>query len=244
MHRQPARLMWQHWDGSLFISQKSTCGPHLPQIASTGHATAVEVLDILNNTMASRKLNADLRKNWSFARVCRSKWRHCDTQPKPEDVIWHAADKFTNPYQTTITVNNQPLRMEIDTGAAVSLISKDQAILMFSQILNKCFPRFSLEDSLVVLRTYSAQSIPVLGVISVDVSQPSYSGRLTRHVVPGSGSTLLGSDWLKHACLDWASMSMATIPVAVGHFLSRFLEVFQGNLGTMRCHSYLSLCIM
>ena len=100
------------------------------------------------------------------------------------------------PYQTTITVNNQPFRMEIDTGAAVSLISKDQ--------VDKCFPRFSLEDSLVVLRTYTAQSIPALGVISVDVSHPSYSGHLTLHVVPGSGSTLLGSDWLKHTCLDWA----------------------------------------
>ena len=56
--------------------------------------------------------------------------------------------------------------MKIDTGAAVSLISKDQ--------VDKCFPTVPLEYSSVVLHTYTAQSIPVLGVISVDVSHPLY----------------------------------------------------------------------
>ena len=95
-----------------------------------------------------------------------NKWVSNNHQSQPEDVIWNVADKSTHPYQTTITINNQPLQMKIDTGAVVSPISKDQ--------VDKCFPTVPLEHSLVVLRTYTAQSIPVLGVISVDVSHPLY----------------------------------------------------------------------
>ena len=64
-------------------------------------------------------------------------------------------------FTVELQVDGKPLVMEIDTGAAVSLIpEKSQCSL---------FPESNLTSSTVVLKTYTEQLIPVLGEMSVQV---------------------------------------------------------------------------
>ena len=42
-----------------------------------------------------------------------------------EDVIFSVVSRATPPYQVVIEVNGRPITMEIDTGAAVSTMSKE-----------------------------------------------------------------------------------------------------------------------
>ena len=72
--------------------------------------------------------------------------------------------------------------MEIDTGVAVSLFSrklKDNLILSIP-----------LTWSLLMLRTYKSESIPVLGEMNVEVKHGTYMGQHTMQVVQGSGLLL------------------------------------------------------
>ena len=62
---------------------------------------------------------------------------------------------MSKPYKAVVRVNGEPLEMEIDTGAAVSLISKE--------MLDSLLPATKLSKPSLVLCTYTSEPIPVLG---------------------------------------------------------------------------------
>ena len=72
-----------------------------------------------------------------------------------EEVIWKVGTTASRPYRAVLEVNGHPLTMEIDTGAAVSLISKTTQ--------ENLFPATRLDKSSLILRTYTAEIIPILG---------------------------------------------------------------------------------
>ena len=91
------------------------------------------------------------------------------------------------PFRVELQVNNRPLSMEVDTGAAVSLA-------VFVSLL----PSTELQPTNVVLKTYTGESIPVLVILPVTVSygKQRYT-KLDLLVVQGTGPSLMGRDWLK-----------------------------------------------
>ena len=56
-----------------------------------------------------------------------------------------------------VMVKAMPVTMELDTGAAVSIMSERQQ--------HEMFPEAKLQPSQVVLRTYTAESVTVVGVL-------------------------------------------------------------------------------
>ena len=127
--------------------------------------------------------------------------------------------------------------MEIDTGAAVSLISQTTQ--------EDLFPSARLDKSSLVLRTYTAETIPVLGQMEVEVRYGEYTGHHKLYVVRGKGPPLLGRNWLQHIRLDWASvrlMSANSSSQAVEEMTRKYPEVFREGLGTMKhVRAHLSL---
>ena len=65
------------------------------------------------------------------------------------------------PIMVELTLNNQKTAMELDMGAAVSVIS--------STAKAKLFPQLKPESTSVILATYTGEKISVLGQIMVDV---------------------------------------------------------------------------
>ena len=74
--------------------------------------------------------------------------------------------------------------MELDTGAAVSVIS--------STAKAKLFPQLKPESTSVILATYTGEKISVLGQIMVDVKYGKQHKTLPLYVVKGDGPSLLG----------------------------------------------------
>ena len=81
-------------------------------------------------------------------------------------------------------MNNAALTMEIDTGAAVSLISRST--------YESLFPDLPLTRPTVQLRTYTAQPIATVGQVRVSVGYQGYTDLHDLTVVEGMGPSLLG----------------------------------------------------
>ena len=71
-------------------------------------------------------------------------------------------------------LNQTSLNIEVDTGASVSVISRD--------MYNKLWP--------------SARALAVLGMIHVEVHCNNQTATLPLVVVKGGGPSLFGRDWL------------------------------------------------
>ena len=123
--------------------------------------------------------------------------------------------------------------MEVDTGASVSVISKDT--------YSKLWPSAQappIESSDVQLQTYTGHSLPVLGTIDVDVSYKHQTAKLPLVVVEGNGPSLFGRDWLQHINLDWKSMNMVQSqtadPPTLTAVLNRHKVIFSDELGVIK----------
>ncbi len=117
------------------------------------------------------------KKTGHITRVCRARLRQKD-QPRanfhieedvPSDPEYEGTySTFTiqqeagDPITLQVAINDYPVEMELDTGAAVSLISVGTY-----QSIEQHSTMSPLEKTNVHLRTYTGQSIPVLGIATI-----------------------------------------------------------------------------
>ena len=156
--------------------------------------------------------------------------RKVDQEPvsdrEDEDfTIFKVGGQGLNPIVVTMGVNGQQLTMEVDTGAAVSVISDTTQA--------KLFPKCRLDSTSAILTTYTGEQMPVVGQMKVEVSYQKQSARLTLYVVKGQGPSLLGRDWLRQIRLDWKSIGMASLSSKTEALVGKFPEVFEEGLGLM-----------
>jgi len=167
-------------------------------------------------------------------RTKQTKWVAASEQDRPPDnreepLFVIRSRSF--PYKVELHVNGQPLTMEVDTGAGVSIASES--------VLNSLLPSAKLQKTSVVLKTYTGEQIPVKGSILVDVDygQQHYKN-LKLLVVQGSGPNLMGRDWLRVVKLDWrtigkVAMSESSLEGRVAALQDKYQEVFSETLGTI-----------
>ena len=147
-----------------------------------------------------------------------------------EEHLFTVKDRSSPPYKVELSVNGQPLSMEVDTGAAVSIAPESAVTSLLSSS--------PLLPTSIVLKTYTGEQIPVKGTLTVEVSygQKRYPN-LKLLVTTGSGPCLMGRDWLKVIRLDWRNIAhvSTTTPASldgqVDALLERYQEVFADTLG-------------
>ena len=126
----------------------------------------------------------------------------------------------------TLHINGQPLVMEVDTGAAVSLISSDMQ--------KKYLHTVALEPSDAVLTTYTREQIPIASKIPMNIQ---YNKDLYLYVVERDGPCLSGRDWLTSIILDWKQIGLlnarANSNAALTNLLDQYQDVFTEGLGPM-----------
>ena len=150
-----------------------------------------------------------------------------------EEPLYVVRDRSSQPYMVELQVNGQPLTMEVDTGAAMSLAPES--------VLADLLPFTELQKTTSVLRTYTGEQIPVKGTISVDVQ---YGGQQHRKlkllVVHGSGPCLMGRDWLRVVKLDWKTVGRVSVSEnlqnRVESLKEKYQDVFAETLGTINSH--------
>ena len=154
-----------------------------------------------------------------------------DNEPTEEVLcnVYTLDSKKVNPYKAVLELDGKPVSMEIDTGAAVSIISENTQ--------KSLFPTASLTVPTVRLRTYTSKPIRVVGQMSVEVKYQGYRDRHTLYVVEGKGPSLMGRDWLSQITLDWVSIRAVGCNESkpdVGKLIEKYAKVFQPGLGTMK----------
>ena len=124
-------------------------------------------------------------------------------------------------------IDSHQLLMEVDTGAAYSLIS--------DATFKEFWPDRRLEKSDVRLCTYSGEPIEVLGSLTVAVKYLKQESEEPLLVVKGTGPTLLGRNWMEHIRLDWQQINLIQLG-SLQAVLRSHKAVFQGGLGAL--HGY------
>ena len=132
------------------------------------------------------------------------------------------------PLVMDLTLNGKQLTMELDTRAAVSLVSQKT----FQSLLPDC----ELKPSRVPLTTYSGEPMEVLGLAEVDVTYSMQRATLPLYVVKGAGPSLFGRNWLEAIRPEWESIqTMHSAPVPLAKMLEQHKDVFEG-LGELKGH--------
>ena len=156
-----------------------------------------------------------------------TKWLETDFENQSVPLWTLQGDVPRPPILVDLTVNETPVKFELDTGAAVSVMGET----MFRQL----FSKLRLRRSPVRLRTYTGQYMKTIGEVSVHVAYRDKEPKtLTLVVVKGGGPALLGRDWLKHFVLDWGHIkTILRENNTLQELLSEFADVFRDELGTI-----------
>ena len=92
------------------------------------------------------------------------------------------------PILVSVTLNQTPIQMEVDTGASLSLLNKQT----FDIIANKNHTTLKTTD--VHFKTYTGETIEILGAAELTITYGEQTKQLLVHVVAGNGPNLMGRD--------------------------------------------------
>ncbi|XP_025758532.1 uncharacterized protein K02A2.6-like [Oreochromis niloticus] len=128
-------------------------------------------------------------------------------------------------------VNGKKMEMELDTGAAVSLIPWEQYKSMLSQL--------PLQPTDIMLKTYTGEPLAPEGVIKVQVELNKQRATLPLYVVKVDAPPLFGREWLRVIKLNWKDLKMIHAREQSGNdnleaVLKKHSAVFSKELGTMK----------
>ncbi|XP_061152316.1 uncharacterized protein K02A2.6-like [Syngnathus typhle] len=145
----------------------------------------------------------------------------CATEENDGDVIW-----------LTPKINGVPLKMELDTGSALSIISFND--------YKKMFPDTKLSRTSVKLKTYTGEKVAPLGKLKVKVKYRNQKCNLELFVLKEGGVPLFGRRWLRQIKLNWheiKSMHIASkqlTDMKLTEILDKHAHVFSEGIGTMK----------
>ena len=183
------------------------------------------------------------KKKGHIARVCRSKEKpqgqakkkpfptknHYMQDDLPDDEAYSMftmSDQRYKPIFVDVLINDVPISMELDTGAALSVISHAtyQNIVQKSRIP-------VLEKSEVKLKTYTGEEVNILGSAKVDVRYHNQNIHLQVQVVDGAGPNLMGRDWMSMFCLTVHNLDQHD---TLKEVLQKHAVVFTEEVGCMQ----------
>lgn len=109
-----------------------------------------------------------------------------DIDTDPAYPLFNVTHKSAKPLLVTVQLNQVPIDMEVDTGASVSLISRDT--------YDKLWPNSDtaplIKESSILLQTYTGEHVETVGSISVDVCYKEQTVHLSLTVIVGEGPSL------------------------------------------------------
>ena len=135
------------------------------------------------------------------------------------------------PIQVEVSIDGQGITVELDTGAAVSLVSE----ITYKRL----WPKQVITRSTATLTTYSGEVLKVIGKWEPRVCWNSRTEKVPLVVLKGNGPSLLGRDWLDCFKINWDKvLEIKDIP-SLEQVLENHKEVFscRGIRATQRSRS-------
>ena len=137
----------------------------------------------------------------------------------------------SKPIIVDVTLNGVLTHMEVDTGAAVSVITKET----WKNIKTDGDTCRTKHTSDVKLTDYSGNKISTLGRVDVQVQYKSQNHTLPVTVVKDGTCNLIGRDWLRVLRLDWQEIFSVNVTnddnSVMIDWCKKFPEVFNESLG-------------
>ena len=150
------------------------------------------------------------------------------TEQTEEMTIWTITGGLTEGYQVHLKLNSTPTKMELDTGAAVSVMSHQQWSRMFGNT-----------GTLEIyqgkpLQGYAGHEVQVIGQVEVNVEYGHQKKQLPLILVAGNERPpLFGRNWMQGIQLDWAKLHQIR-EKATASIVSRFPAVFSAEVGKIQ----------
>ena len=131
-------------------------------------------------------------------------------------------------FQVQLLLEGKPVSMEVDTGSAVSIVSKVE--------YKKWFKHLKLQPTQFHLKTYSGESLSLLGEIRVAVKYQTQEMQLPLVVAQGKNPVLLGRNWLEKLNLDWSTIFKVSHAPAVENILVKYEALFEKGYGHIKLY--------
>ena len=152
------------------------------------------------------------------------------TQDKTDRIyeMFTLEDQSNKPTRMQVLLNDVPVDMVLDTGAAVSIISQ----AMFNR-LKQHDATLNLHPSATRLLTYTGEPIPVVGATNMTVQLGEVVATLSAQVVVGEGPDLMGRDWLGRLKVNIGQVNRLEHD-KIKEVLDKHEAVFDGNIGCLK----------
>ena len=143
--------------------------------------------------------------------------------------LFNFGSQHPSPYKVQLSVAGQPLEMEVDTRASLSVIGEELYNYLFS-----AGQAPQLVESGIVLRTYTGEEVKSKGSCSVNVCYDGVEYSLTLLVVGGKEPALLGRNWLEKIKLNWPIIKqLSSHNKRLKEILQKHAQLFEEGLGTL-----------
>ena len=142
-----------------------------------------------------------------------------DKQDETSYVIFQMSAPREAPIQVTVMLDQAEVAMEVDTGASISVMSEST----FRKTWKGSGPK--LQSSNVCVKTYTGESLDVIGCIVVDVEYEGQRESLPLHIV--------GQDWLHKLKLNWPAICHLSSSPTIESVLDMHSAVFNEKLGNV-----------
>ena len=130
------------------------------------------------------------------------------------------------PITVNVSIADTVIKMEVDTGAsAITLITMQTMKLVWP----KKRPYLCTDTKLV--RTYTGETVPVLGTMNIDLRYQKRRAAVTVIVVESDGPNLLGRDGIVALKLKWSSVHQLQQASMLDAILKKHTNVFSDELG-------------
>ena len=139
------------------------------------------------------------------------------------------------PYAVDMAIHGKQVTMEIDTGAAVTIISENA----FRQVKTGS-RKMELKPTNARIRTYTGERISVLGEADLPVEYDHVTQTLSAMVVKGQGPCLIGRDGLSQVKLNWQEIFYSKVEnetqakPELAEVLKSHSVVFKKGMGTLK----------
>lgn len=179
-------------------------------------------------------------KKGHLAKVCRNKsiqqvtvedtsTPQCDSECEMY-TVYNRSKNDNETCKITIVVENQPLEMIVDTGAACSVISENT--------YNQCFSHLPCTSCKYKLKTYSGEDLVVKGELEVKIKYNNQVLKLPLIVVKGYSQNymppLLGRNWMKKLQINWSTLFSLTTEHVKESLIRKYPNVFQTGIKPIR----------
>ena len=137
--------------------------------------------------------------------------------------LYSVSNTKKNPYEVKMKLNGKEVVMQLDTGAATTVITK--------KTYDENFAHEHLESSEVTLTGFSGTPIPVVGTMKVRARYQDQEHEVSVLVVDVEARrpNLMGRDWLELFKLDWSTINMLDDGI-----WTQYPEVFQKGKGPIK----------